>query len=81
MVVLDYSLALEVGPLVIGTTGDPATPYPQAVSLSELLSNAALLTFQGEGHTAYGTNDCVNQYVEEYLLGANLTSSELLCAS
>lgn len=81
MVELDYGVALETGPMVIGTTGDPATPYQQAVSLSKLLSNAVLLTYQGEGHTAYGSNDCVNQYVEEYLLGANLTSSELLCAS
>ena len=81
MVELDYTVALETGPLVIGTTGDPATPYQQAVSLSKLLSNAAFLTYQGEGHTAYGSNDCVNQYVEEYLMGANLTSSELLCAS
>lgn len=81
MVELDYSVPLQIGPLVIGTTGDPATPYQQAVSLSKLLSNAGLLTFQGEGHTAYGSNDCVNQYVEEYLLGENLKSSKLLCAS
>jgi pimeloyl-ACP methyl ester carboxylesterase len=81
MVELDYGVDLAVGPLVVGTTGDPATPYAQAVSLAELLSGATLLTFEGEGHTAYGSNDCVNQYVEEYLLGANLTTSELRCAN
>jgi hypothetical protein len=79
MVELDYSVALETGPLVVGTTGDPATPYSQAVSLSKLLSGAILLTFEGEGHTAYGSSDCVDDFVEDYLLGANLTSSELRC--
>lgn len=79
MVDIDYTADLEVGPLVIGTTGDPATPYQQAVSLAKLLSGATLLTFQGEGHTAYGSDECVNKYVEEYLLGGNLTTSELRC--
>lgn len=80
MVELDFTVELATGPLVVGTTGDPATPYQQAVSLSKLLSGATLLTFEGEGHTAYGSSDCVNAYVEEYLLDGNLTSSELRCA-
>ena len=79
MVEIDYMVGLEVGPLVIGTTGDPATPYQQAVSLAKILSGATLLTFQGEGHTAYGSDTCVNDYVENYLLGENLGSAELIC--
>ena len=79
MVAIDYTVALEVGPLVIGTTGDPATPYQQAVSLAKILSGATLLTFQGEGHTAYGLDTCVNDHVENYLLGENLGSAELIC--
>ena len=79
MVEIDYTVDLEVGPLVIGTTGDPATPYQQAVSLAKLLNGATLLTFQGEGHTAYGSDTCVNDYVENYLLGENLGSAELIC--
>ena len=79
MVEIDYTVGLEVGPLVIGTTGDPATPYQQAVSLAKLLNGATLLTFQGEGHTAYGSDTCVNDYVENYLLGENLGSAELIC--
>jgi pimeloyl-ACP methyl ester carboxylesterase len=81
MIKLDYGVTLTTGPLVIGTTGDPATPYQQAVSLSKLLSGAHLVTFEGEGHTAYGSSDCVNKYVEEYLLNGNLTSSELRCSN
>ena len=79
MVEIDYAVGLEVGPLVIGTTGDPATPYQQAVSLAKILSGATLLTFQGEGHTAYGSDSCVNDHVENYLLGENLGSAELIC--
>ena len=79
MVQLDYALELSIGPLVIGTTGDPATPYQQAVSLSKLLSRATLITYEGEGHTAYGSDDCVNEYVEDYLRGAVLPASELRC--
>lgn len=79
MVELDYSVALETGPLVVGTTGDPATPYSQAVSLAKLLSGATLLTFEGEGHTAYGSSSCVNEYVEEYLTAGNLTTLEIRC--
>ena len=76
---IDYTVGLEVGPLVIGTTGDPATPYQQAVSLAKILSGATLLTFQGEGHTAYGSEPCVNDHVENYLLGEDLGSAELIC--
>ena len=81
MVELDFAVWLTTGPLVVGTTGDPATPYQQAVSLSKLLSGAHLVTFEGEGHTAYGSSDCVNKYVEEYLRNGNLTSSELRCSN
>jgi pimeloyl-ACP methyl ester carboxylesterase len=79
MIELDYGVTLSTGPLVVGTTGDPATPYQQAVSLAKILSGATLLTFEGEGHTAYGSSDCVNQYVEDYLLGEEFPASELLC--
>jgi hypothetical protein len=56
--------------LVIGTTGDPATPYAQAVSLAnDVLENAQLITFNGEGHTAYGLGSaCVNSAVDSYFM-------------
>jgi pimeloyl-ACP methyl ester carboxylesterase len=55
---------------VVGTTGDPATPYEQAVALAnQVLANARLITFNGEGHTAYGQqNACVNKAVDEYFI-------------
>lgn len=56
--------------LVIGTTGDPATPYSQAQNLANhILSNAKLLTYVGEGHTAYGrSNDCIANTVDDYFV-------------
>lgn len=55
--------------LVIGTTGDPATPYQQAVSLAEQLSQGFLLTLEGEGHTAYGgRSSCIDDAVDRYLI-------------
>ena len=56
--------------LVIGTTGDPATPYWQAVSLAnQVLANAQLITFNGQGHTAYGLQSaCINTVVDDYFV-------------
>ena len=64
---------------MVGTTGDPATPFVQAQALSEILDGAKLLTFEGEGHTAYGSNPCVNEVVDQYLSGAPIDSLKLLC--
>jgi pimeloyl-ACP methyl ester carboxylesterase len=76
---LDYAQELEIGPLVIGTTGDPATPYEQAVALAELLDGAKLLTLEGEGHTAYGQKSCIDTLVDTYLDGGDLGSGNLTC--
>ena len=56
--------------MVVGTTGDPATPYAQAVSLAnDVLENGVLVTFNGEGHTAYGQESkCVNDTVDNYFI-------------
>ncbi|QGQ20404.1 alpha/beta fold hydrolase [Cellulomonas sp. JZ18] len=55
--------------LVVGTTNDPATPYAWSQALAEQLSSAVLLTYEGEGHTAYGRgSSCVQETVDAYLL-------------
>ena len=78
--VLDYTVPLASAPLVIGTTGDPATPYAQAVALSRLLSGARLISYEGEGHTIYGGDSpCVNDAVDAYLLRGELPSQNLEC--
>lgn len=66
--------------LVIGTTNDPATPYVWAKSLAAQLESGRLLTYEGEGHTAYNkSNDCVNDVVNDYLLAGALPESDPRC--
>lgn len=66
--------------LVVGTTRDPATPYAWATSLTEQLDGSRLLTFDGEGHTAYGrSNDCIQDAVDDYLLTGTLPDAGLVC--
>jgi pimeloyl-ACP methyl ester carboxylesterase len=54
--------------LVIGTTGDPATPYEYAVAMANALSSGVLVTFNGEGHLAYGQSSCVKSLADAYLV-------------
>jgi pimeloyl-ACP methyl ester carboxylesterase len=55
--------------LVVGTTGDPATPYIWAEALSKQLESGVLLTYEGEGHTAYSRSvPCIDDAVEAYLI-------------
>jgi pimeloyl-ACP methyl ester carboxylesterase len=55
--------------LVVGTVNDPATPYPWAKALAKQLDSGVLLTFTGDGHTAYFQgSDCVDKYVDSYYL-------------
>ncbi|MFD8257665.1 alpha/beta hydrolase [Streptomyces griseoluteus] len=55
--------------VVVGTTRDPATPYRWAQSLSRQLSSAHLLTYEGDGHTAYGRGSaCIDSAINTYLL-------------
>jgi hypothetical protein len=54
--------------VVIGTTRDPATPYVWAQSLARQLSSGVLVTFDGDGHTAYGRgNSCILRVANGYL--------------
>lgn len=54
--------------LVIGTTGDPATPYEWAIELAEFLDSGVLYTVEAEGHTAYTSAQCANDVVNAYLI-------------
>ncbi|MGP9490499.1 alpha/beta hydrolase [Glutamicibacter sp. AOP33-2CA-4] len=66
--------------LVVGTTGDPATPYEWSQSLASQLSSATLLTFEGHGHTAYGrSNDCVTEAVDAYLIEGKAPEDDTVC--
>lgn len=67
--------------VVIGTTNDPATPYAWAESLAEQLDSGVLVSYEGEGHTAYNKgSDCVNAAVEAYLVDGTVPEDGLACS-
>ena len=77
----DYSAKGAPTILVIGTTNDPATPYAQAKNFAnEVLEKGYLLTYDGEGHTAYGsTNSCISDTVDNFLINGALPKKEKTC--
>ncbi|MFE2352573.1 alpha/beta hydrolase [Streptomyces parvulus] len=55
--------------VVVGTTRDPATPYRWAEALADQLASGRLLTYEGDGHTAYGRGStCIDSAINTYLL-------------
>lgn len=66
--------------VVVGTTGDPATPLEWAQSLRGQLGNASLVAWKGEGHTAYGrSNSCVSGAVDNYFVDGKVPSDKTQC--
>jgi pimeloyl-ACP methyl ester carboxylesterase len=54
--------------LVIGATGDPATPLDGVLTMADELDNATLITVEADRHTTYLSNDCVTALVDRYLI-------------
>ncbi|MFF7022140.1 alpha/beta hydrolase [Streptomyces klenkii] len=68
--------------LVVGTTRDPATPYGWARSLASQLSSGRLLTYEGDGHTAYTRGStCIDKAINTYLLTSAPPPAGQRCSS
>ena len=66
--------------LVVGTAGDPATPYAWSQALADQLESGRLLTWEGNGHTAYGRSGaCVQKAVDTYLISGTMPEEGLTC--
>ena len=66
--------------LVVGTTNDPATPYSWAQAVASTLENGHLITYTGEGHTAYNkSNSCVNDAVDDFLIDGTVPAADPQC--
>jgi pimeloyl-ACP methyl ester carboxylesterase len=66
--------------LVIGTEHDPATPYSGAVEFTKSLGgNATLLTWAGDGHTAFGQSACIGEHVVAYLVDGAVPAVGATC--
>ncbi|MFJ2257301.1 alpha/beta hydrolase [Streptomyces sp. NPDC087844] len=68
--------------LVIGNTGDPATPYEGAKKMADELGKGVgvHLTVDDEGHGTYGVNDCLTGIVDKYLLDGTVPKNDTACA-
>jgi pimeloyl-ACP methyl ester carboxylesterase len=69
--------------LVVGNTGDPATPYEGARAMADELGKGVgvVLTWKGEGHGAYGSgSDCVDSAVDAYLLNGTVPEDGKVCS-
>jgi pimeloyl-ACP methyl ester carboxylesterase len=67
--------------LLIGSTGDPATPYSEAVAVSHQFTHVVLLTRIGGGHTGYGFSSCIRKWTDRYLETLKLPAVGTSCAS
>src|SRR5919202_680043 len=65
--------------LVIGNSGDPVTPLPGAVDMADDIPSGVLLTWQGQGHTAYPKTDCVTGAVDAYLIDLVVPQDGMTC--
>ncbi len=66
--------------LVVGATGDPATPYQNAVTMAKQLSSGVLLTYEGEGHGTFGgKSECIDRAVIGYLTEGQVPTDGTRC--
>ncbi len=66
--------------LVIGNSGDPATPFEWSEAMAESLASAVLFTVDAEGHTAYGSIECVTEPVNAYLIDLDVPDVGASCS-
>jgi len=69
------------GPIVVvGTTGDPATPLESTRNMAKALEDGHLVVVTADQHTGYGVNSCVNNVVDGYLVDpAAPLNDEIIC--
>lgn len=65
--------------VVVGSTGDPATPYQDAVALAGQLQHGVLLTRVGDGHTGYPYSSCIRSHADDYLLDLVVPPAGIRC--
>ncbi|KPH99373.1 TAP domain protein [Actinobacteria bacterium OK074] len=79
----DVSASGAAPVLVVGNTGDPATPYEGARKMVDALGKGVgvELTYKGQGHGAYDSkNTCVRNAVNGYLLDGTVPAAGTVCS-
>ena len=68
------------GPIiVVGTTGDAATPLDSTRKMAKGLEQGILIVVDANQHTGYGANNCVVKAVDDYLIKLIVPANELTC--
>lgn len=65
--------------LVVGTVGDPDTPFQDAVTLASALGNGHLLVSRTEGHSGYGNSTCARSALAAYLVSRVVPAPGFVC--
>ncbi|RPE37706.1 tripeptidyl-peptidase B [Streptomyces sp. Ag109_O5-1] len=66
--------------LLVGTRGDPATPYAWTIETAKRLGpSAVVLDNRGDGHTGYSSSRCVHGKVDDFLLYGTLPADGSSC--
>jgi len=69
------------GPIVVvGTTGDPATPLESSRAMAEALEQGVFVIVEADQHTGYNVNECVNDAIEDYLVDLVVPEDGLVCS-
>jgi pimeloyl-ACP methyl ester carboxylesterase len=69
------------GPIVVvGTTGDPATPLESSRAMAETLEDGRLVVVEANQHTGYRGDRCVRGIVHDYLLTLNAPVAGTRCS-
>ena len=66
--------------VVVGTTGDAATPLESSRKMAAALSDGRLVIATEDQHTGYGTSDCVTDLVDDYLTELKIPEKETTCS-
>jgi pimeloyl-ACP methyl ester carboxylesterase len=65
--------------LLVGGTGDPATPYVWAQAANQQIPGSVLLTRDGNGHVSYDKSSCAKQLIDAYLIDLSLPAAGTVC--
>ena len=65
--------------LVVGTTGDPATPLASSQNMADALEEGVLLTVTADQHTGYGVNQCSYDVIDGYLVDLTVPAVGTVC--
>ena len=68
------------GPIVVvGNTGDPATPYEGSKRMATTLEDGVFVSVEANVHTAYGLNDCIDGTIDDYLVDLKVPAVGTSC--